>query len=304
MKYKIKNKKSFKKKIIIIIDGNNYLYRYYYIFKNLKNHENKPTGVIYGILKLIKNLIKIYSPKNIIFVFDHPSKNFRKKIYKPYKSNRLKMPIDLKNQIKPLLNIIKCLGFPILRIPKIEADDIIGTIIKKESKLKYKILICTSDKDICQLIKKNVKILNFKNKILGIKEIKKKFGIAPKTISCYLSLVGDKSDNIPGAPGIGKKSAVKILKKYNSLKKIYKNLNNLKKIKFRNSIKFNKIFIKNKKKIFLYFKLTTIKKNIFIKKYKKKIKLKKIKLKKLFCLFQKYNLKSLKKFFLKKNFLK
>ncbi|WP_343183422.1 5'-3' exonuclease [Buchnera aphidicola] len=296
--------KKYKKNLLIIVDGTNYLYRSYFAFKNFKNKKKEPIGVIYGILIMLKKIFNKYNPKKIIIVFDHKKKTFRNKIYKKYKSNRPNIPLDLKKQIKNVKKIIKYIGIPILKIPGFEADDIIGTLSKKYFKYIKKILILTNDKDMTQLINKNVKILDNNSKIIGKKEVIKKYGVKPKLIKYFLAIVGDRSDNIPGIPGIGIKTTQKILKKFKSLKDIYKNLKKLKSLNIRNSVKLKNIFKKNKKIAFLSYSLTKIKTNIKNKKLNKKFKLKKPKYKKIFKYFKKNNLKKLKQSFKNSNWFK
>ncbi|CAL4322653.1 DNA polymerase I [Buchnera aphidicola (Periphyllus testudinaceus)] len=291
--------KKYKKKLLIIVDGNNYLYRSYFAFKNLKNKKGESVGAIYGFLIMLKKVFNEYNPTKIIIVFDHPKINFRKKIYKNYKSNRPKIPKKLKKQIKTITKIIKHIGIPILKIPGFEADDIIGTLSIINNNSKQKILILTNDKDMTQLINKNVKILNSNEQIIGKKEVKKKYGVSPKLIKYFLAIVGDRSDNIPGIPGIGIKTAQKILKVFKSLKEIYNNLEKLKFINIRNSKKLENIFKKNKKIAFLSYSLSKIKINIKLKTLKKKFKLKKPNLKKIFEYFKKNDFKKLKKSFKK-----
>jgi DNA polymerase-1 len=290
-------KKIKKNKIIIIVDGTNYLYRSYFSFKNFKNNKGKPIGAIYGTLMMLKKVFNKYIPKKIIVVFDHKKINFRKKIYKKYKSNRQKIPKNLKVQIKKLIKIINYMGIPVLKIPGFEADDVIGTLANNQK--KKKILILTNDKDMMQLINKNVKILNSNEKIIGKKEVIKKFGVPPKLIKYFLAIVGDKSDNIPGIPSIGIKTAQKILNNFKSLKEIYKNLDKLKLLKIRNAKKLSKIFLKNKKIALMSEFLSTIQTTIDLPILKKKLKLKKIQKEKIFRYFKKNNFKSLETSFKK-----
>ncbi|NIH41288.1 MAG: 5'-3' exonuclease [Buchnera aphidicola (Periphyllus aceris)] len=291
--------KKLKNKLLIIVDGTNYLYRAYFAFKNFKNKKGKPIGVIYGILTMLKKVFNKYNPDKIIIIFDHKKKTFRKEIYKKYKKNRKKIPKDLKKQIKSVIKIINYIGIPILKIPKFEADDIICTIATQQIKKIKKILILTNDKDITQVVNKNINILHHDGKIIGIKEVKKKYGVPPKLIKYFLAIVGDRSDNIPGIPGIGIKTATKILKIFKSLKEIYKNLNKLKLLNIRNSKNLKKIFKKNKKIAFLSYSLSKIQMNIKLKKLDKNFKFKKPNIKKLFQYFKKNNLIKLKKSFKK-----
>jgi DNA polymerase-1 len=296
--------KLYKKKLVIIIDGTNYLYRSYFTFKNFKNKEGQSTGAIYGVLLMLRKILYEYQPKKIIIVFDHKKKTFRKKIYEKYKSNRLKIPKDLKNQIQKLIKIIKYMGIKVLQIPGIEADDIICTVAINQSKYEKKILILTNDKDITQIINSKIYILNHQNKIITKKEVIKKFGTTPKLIKYLLAIAGDQSDNIPGIPGIGIKTAQKILQHFKSLKEIYKNLNKLSLLNIRNAKNLSQIFQKNKKIAFMSYSLSKIQVNVKLSLLKKKFKLKKPMTKKILNEFKKYNFKSLIKSFKEKNWFK
>ncbi|MCW5197556.1 5'-3' exonuclease [Buchnera aphidicola] len=293
--------KFYKKKIIIIIDGTNHLYKSYFTFKKFKNKKGQPIGAIYGMLIMLRKIFSEYKPKKVIVVFDHKKKNFRKKIYKKYKSNRIKIPEDLKNQIKKIIKIIKYMGITVLKIPGIEADDIIGTVAKYQSKKEKKILILTNDKDMTQLINSKIHILNHQNKIITKQEVIQKFGVKPKLIKYLLAISGDQSDNIPGIPGIGIKTAQKILENFKSLKEIYKNLKKLSLLNIRNAKNLPQIFKKNKKIAFISYTLSKIKLNIEPSLLKKKFKLKKPIIQKILDQFKKNNFTSLIKSFKKKN---
>ncbi|WP_343192481.1 5'-3' exonuclease H3TH domain-containing protein [Buchnera aphidicola (Taiwanaphis decaspermi)] len=252
------------KKTLFLIDGFSYLYRTYYVSKNISYKKNIKVRAIYGLLHLLRKIIIKYKPKKIAIIFDHKKNDFRKKIYKKYKEKRKKMPKDLKKQLPLLYKIIKLLGIPLLIIKYVEADDVIGTIAKKEEK-EMKVLILTSDKDFSQLVNKNINILDiYKKKILGAKEIKNKYGVYPNLMIDWLSLVGDISDNIPGVCGIGKKTAVVLLTNIGNIKKIYKNINLIDNLQIRCKKKIISNLIKYKKLAFLSYKLAKIKLNVKI----------------------------------------
>ncbi|VFP83754.1 DNA polymerase I [Buchnera aphidicola] len=252
------------KKKIILIDGHYCLYQTYFSFSKLKNNNGDPTGVLYGYIKIFNKLIEIFNPVKIIVIFDTPTQNFRHKLYIKYKNNRSPMPKNLKKQIKPLKEIIKVLGIPIVSINNIEADDIIGTLSKQFKKKKYYILIYSADKDLIQLINKQVSIIpgNFKKEILNKKNIYQKYGILPKYIADFLGLVGDSSDNIPGVPGIGKKTAMILLKHFKSIKDIYNNIDKIYNLPIKNIKNITNKLKENKKTAFLSYNLTKINNNI------------------------------------------
>ncbi|CAL4043367.1 DNA polymerase I [Buchnera aphidicola (Tetraneura ulmi)] len=282
-----------KKSKIIIIDGTYYLYKFYYTFPTFKNKKEEPTGAIFGFINMLSKMFFLYNPKNLIVVFDSPAKNFRKILFSKYKSNRKKMPLPLQKQISNTINIIKYLGIPVVVISKFEADDVIGTLSKKYEKKNYSTFISTKDKDMAQLVSKKIKIIDgTKKTILGIIDIKKKYGVFPKQICDFLGLIGDKSDNIPGIRGIGKKTAILLLENFDSLKEIYKNIKKISNLPIKRSKNIEQIIKNNKKKAFLSKKLATINTNVPIKIKKKELKLKNINIKKITLLLKKYEFKN------------
>ncbi|QJC36253.1 hypothetical protein GJT99_01925 [Enterobacteriaceae endosymbiont of Donacia cincticornis] len=251
------------KKKIILIDGTFYLYRAYYALPNLTNSKGYPTGAIYGFINMFNKIIKMNINSYFLIIFDTKGKSFRKKIFSKYKLTRTKMPNNLVIQIKPLYKIIKAMGYNVIAIKNIEADDIIGTLSKYAEKRSYFIFIFSIDKDIAQLVTKNIKMVNPINySISGPKEIYSKYGVHPKFISDLLALSGDSIDNIPGIPGIGNKISQKLINKLGNLKSIYQNITNIDNINFRGGENIKKKLIKYKKLVFLYHKLTKIKTNI------------------------------------------
>ena len=218
-----------KKEIFAIIDGSSYLYRAFYALPHLKNNSGSHTGAIFGVTNMINKLINDLSPKYICAVFDARGKNFRHRLYKEYKSNRKPMPEELSEQVEPIFDFLKFMGIKLIQQPDVEADDVIASLVRKYSS-KTEILISSGDKDLAQLVTKNVQLINsLDGKQLNPDDVKKKFGVAPDQIKDYLTLVGDASDNIPGVPKIGPKTAVTLLDKYHNLDSIIKNKDKLKK---------------------------------------------------------------------------
>jgi len=212
-------------KQIIIVDGSSYLFRYFYALPMVLNGEGIPTNAIFGIDSMIRKISTKYRTEYLVIVFDHKGKNFRHEIYKDYKSNRTSMPEDLIKQIAPIYQLINILGLKLISLEGVEADDTIGTLAKKFSQKGHEIVIFTIDKDMSQLVNKKVKLTDIKNQELVDEEsVKKKFGVYPKQIVDYLTLVGDASDNIPGIRGIGPKTTIKLLSKYFSIEEILSNL--------------------------------------------------------------------------------
>lgn len=279
------------KKPVIIIDGTLYLYRSYFTFQYFKNDEENPYGAIYGILKTIKNILfKYYNAKKIIVIFDSSKKTFRNKIFSEYKNNRPKMPNALYIQIKPLFYILKQIGITTLSIPGVEADDIIGSFAQKVEQSGETALIVSHDKDMIQLITNNISILNISNNtIITPKQIQEQYGINPKEFIDLLALMGDKSDNIPGVPKIGIKSALFLLHKFKNIKNIYNNIDKIKFLSLRNAKNISNQLKIYKETAFLSYKLAKIKLDIPIHINTNDIILKKICLKKLSYMIETYN---------------
>lgn len=206
------------KKPIILVDGSSYLYRAFHALPALTNSKGFPTGAVYGIVNMLKRLMNDYHPTHMAVIFDAKGKTFRDEMYAAYKATRKAMPSELVMQIEPIHNIIKALGIPLITIEGVEADDVIGTLANHAAKQGLKALISTGDKDMAQLVNEHVTLINtMTNTLLNPQGVKEKFGVTPEGMIDYLTLVGDSSDNIPGVPKVGPKTAVKWLDEYGSL---------------------------------------------------------------------------------------
>ena len=206
---------------LILVDGSSYLYRAYYAPPHLTNSKGEATGAVYGVINMLRSLLNQYKPSQMAVVFDAKGKTFRNDMYQEYKAQRPPMPDDLRTQIEPLHNIIRALGLPLICIPGVEADDVIGTIATQASQEGRAVLISTGDKDMAQLVDVNITLINtMTNTVMGPKEVTEKFGVGPELIIDLLALQGDKSDNIPGLPGVGEKTAVAMLTGAGSVKQI------------------------------------------------------------------------------------
>lgn len=203
---------------LVLIDGSSYFFRAFHALPPLTNSEGHPTGAVYGVVNMIRRLLKDTSPTHFAVVFDAPGKTFRHDVYPEYKAHRPPMPDDLKRQFKPLIAILTALGFPLLMIEGVEADDVIGTLAKQATAQQKSVLISTGDKDMAQLVNEHVTLINtMSRQVLDIEGVSTKFGVRPDQIIDYLALVGDTSDNIPGVPQCGPKTAVKWLAAHNTL---------------------------------------------------------------------------------------
>ena len=205
-------------KSLVLIDGSSYLYRAFYALPGLTAPSGQPTGAIYGVLMMLHKLIKDERPNLLGIVFDAPGKTFRHELFPEYKANRARTPEDLIIQIEPLLAAIENLGLPLLRVNGVEADDVIGTLAKEAEQRGMNTLIATSDKDFTQLVSDKITLLDtMKNRLTDRSGVIEKFGLPPEQIIDFLTLSGDASDNIPGVPTVGPKTAVKWLQQYSSL---------------------------------------------------------------------------------------
>lgn len=208
-------------KPLILIDGSSYFFRAFHALPPLKNSKGQPTGAIYGVASMVKRLLKNYDPTHIAVIFDAKGKTFRDEWYPAYKAHRAPTPDDLSVQFEPLLQVLRAMGLPLLIIPGVEADDVIGTLATQASQAGMSVLISTGDKDMAQLVNDKITLINtMSDQILDVEGVKTKFGVFPHQIIDYLTLVGDSSDNVPGVTKCGPKTAVSWLEKYESLDKI------------------------------------------------------------------------------------
>lgn len=217
------------KKQLVLVDGSSYLYRAFHAMPGLTNSRGEPTGAAYGVINMIRKLLADESPELIAVVFDAKGKTFRDDLYKDYKANRPPMPSDLRSQIKPLYEIIEAMGIPLICIEGVEADDVIGTLAVQATQHGIKTLISTGDKDMAQLVNNDVTLMDtMKGTVSDPKGVKEKFGVPPESIIDYLALIGDTSDNVPGVPKVGPKTAVKWLDEYGSLDSVMENADAIK----------------------------------------------------------------------------
>jgi DNA polymerase I len=203
---------------LILVDGSGYLYRAFNALPPLSNSKGEPTGAILGVLNMLNKMIKEESPDRIAVVFDAPGRTFRDDLFEQYKAHRPPMPDDLRSQVQPLYDAVAAMGLALLRVPGVEADDVIGTLAKQGAASGYEVLISTGDKDMAQLVGPNIGLINtMSNTRLDRAGVKAKFDVFPEQIVDYLALVGDSSDNIPGITGVGPKTAAKWLNQYGTL---------------------------------------------------------------------------------------
>jgi len=208
-------------KTLVLVDGSSYLFRAYHALPLLTNSKGEYTNAILGVTNMLKKLVETYPEAYFGVIFDAPGKTFRNDMYPEYKANRASMPDELREQIKPLHQLIKAMGLPLVMEPGVEADDVIGTLAKQAEEEDLNVVISTGDKDIAQLVTNKTSLINtMNNQWLDEEGVKEKFGVPPDMIIDYLALMGDTSDNIPGVPKVGPKTAAKWLNAYGSLDEI------------------------------------------------------------------------------------
>ncbi len=210
-----------KRNTFVLIDGSSYLYRAFHALPPLTNAAGQPTGAVYGVLNMLNKLLKEYEPEHVAVVFDAKGKTFRDELFADYKANRPPMPDELREQVEPLLAAVEAMGLPLLRVEGVEADDVIGTLVHQAAAQGMPCVVSTGDKDMAQLVNEKVTLVNtMTGQVLDPAGVKEKFDVAAGQIIDYLALVGDSSDNIPGVPKVGPKTAAKWLNQYGSVDEI------------------------------------------------------------------------------------
>ena len=215
---------------IILIDGSSYLYRAFYVpqLKRMQTTDGQPTGAVYGTINMIKSLMQDYPSAKLVAIFDAKGRNFRHELYSEYKANRPPMPDELRSQINYVHRGIKAMGIPLIATPGVEADDVIGAYAKKASEEGHTVLVASGDKDLAQIVNDKVNLIDtMKKVIMDENGVIEKFGVRPDQIIDYLALMGDTSDNVPGVPKVGPKTAVKWLLEYGSIQGIIENADNI-----------------------------------------------------------------------------
>lgn len=208
-------------KQLVLVDGSSYLYRAFHAMPNLANSRGEATGAVYGIVNMLRRLLREYDTPYFAVVFDAPGKTFRDRLYSAYKANRPPMPDELRSQIDKVHTVIRALGLPLLSVPDVEADDVIGTLARMATAHGMETLVVSGDKDLAQLVDASVRMCDsMKDVVYDAEGVEAKFGVPPEQIVDFLALVGDTSDNIPGVPKVGPKTAVRWLKEYGSLDRL------------------------------------------------------------------------------------
>src|SRR5665647_2769449 len=203
---------------LYLVDGSSYIYRAYYAIRHLSSPSGFPTNAIYGFIQMLLKLLKDYHPQHLAVVFDAGRTTFRTEMYPEYKANRTAMPDDLRMQMEPIREVVRAFNIPTLELQGYEADDIIGTLARRFADQGGKVVVVTGDKDLMQIVTDRVTLLDtMKGKESGIADVVERFGVPPELVIDILALAGDSSDNIPGVPGIGEKTAAKLIQEFGSL---------------------------------------------------------------------------------------
>lgn len=203
---------------LYLVDGSSYIYRAYFAIRHLSSPKGQPTNAIYGFVQMLLKLIKDHNPQHLAVVFDAGRITFRNDIYPDYKANRVSMPDDLRAQVAPIRDVVRAFNIPALELNGFEADDIIGALARKHASKGGQVVVVTGDKDLMQIVNERVTLLDtMKDKSSGISEVFERFGVIPELVPDILGLAGDSSDNIPGVPGIGEKTAIKLLQEFGTL---------------------------------------------------------------------------------------
>ncbi|MFT6975672.1 MAG: DNA polymerase-1, partial [Bermanella sp.] len=214
---------------VILVDGSSYLFRAFHAIREMNTSKGFPTNAIRGVVSMVRKLQKDYSDAKIVVIFDAKGKTFRNDLYSEYKANRPPMPDDLRVQIQPIHDIIEAMGLPLIVIPGVEADDVIGTLAKEASEKGIETIVSTGDKDMAQLVTEHVTLMNtMTDTFMDVPGVSEKFGVRPDQIIDYLALMGDKVDNIPGVDKCGPKTAVKWLDAYGTLDGVIENADQVK----------------------------------------------------------------------------
>ena len=247
---------------LTLVDGSSYLYRAYYALPPLTNSAGEPTGAIYGVGNMLRRL-RGEGAEALAVVFDAPGRTFRDDLFEQYKAQRPPMPDDLRAQREPLKELVRALGLPLLEVAGVEADDVIATLARHAAEQGRKVVIVTADKDLAQLVSEHISLYNtMSDTRLDVAGVEKKFGVGPGAIVDYLALVGDTSDNIPGVPGIGPKTAVALLQHFGDLDELFDRLGEVSQVKVRGAGKLAEKLEAHQEQALLSRELATVRRDV------------------------------------------
>jgi DNA polymerase-1 len=244
---------------LVLVDGSSYLYRAFHALPPLNSSKGVPTGATKGVISMLRRLQKDYPNSPVVVVFDAKGKTFRDELFERYKAHRPPMPDELRAQIQPIHDIVRAMALPLLVVEGVEADDVIGTLASAAGRDGQSVVISTGDKDMAQLVDGHVTLVNtMTNTVLDAAGVEAKFGVPPRLIIDYLALVGDKSDNIPGVPGVGEKTAPTLLMALGDLDTIYGNLEKIRELSVRGAKQMPEKLAEHREAAYLSRQLATI----------------------------------------------
>lgn len=248
---------------LVLVDGSSYLYRAFHALPPLTTSTGLPTGAVKGVIAMMRRMLKDYPDSPVVVVFDAKGKTFRDELFEEYKSHRPPMPDELRQQIEPIHEIIRGMGLPLLIVDGVEADDVIGTLALECKAKQRPVVISTGDKDMAQLVGEYVTLINtMTDTRMDRQGVIDKFGVPPELIIDYLALIGDKSDNIPGVPGVGEKTALAILQGIGGLESVYADLEKVRELDFRGAKKMPEKLAEHREQADLSYMLATIKTDV------------------------------------------
>ncbi len=252
-------KKKADQRPFVLVDGSSYLYRAFHALPPLTSAAGEPTGAILGVTNMLLKLLREYDPEYVAVVFDAKGKTFRDELYAEYKAHRPPMPDELRQQLEPLKDIVEALGLPLVQISGVEADDVIGTLAIQAKESGMDTFVSTIDKDMAQFVARGITLVDTMfDRVMDREKVRDKFGVDPEQIIDYLALVGDKSDNIPGVPGVGPKTASGLLNHFRGIDDIYADLDEVANVKVRGAGKLGAKLDKHRDDVALSRKLATI----------------------------------------------
>ncbi len=248
---------------LYLIDGSSYIFRAFFALPPMSNSNKLPTHAIFGFTTMTLRFLKEYQPEMLAVVLDAGRETFRNEIYHEYKSNRPEAPPDLIPQFPYIRKILRAMNIPALELAGFEADDIIATLAKKFSSQETEVVIVSGDKDLMQLVGDTTRILDtMKSRWIGVEEVKEKFGVEPDQVVEVMGLMGDPTDNIPGIKGIGEKTAIPLIQKFQSLENLFDHLEDLDRVGIKSSARVRKALMEGKEDALMSRKLATVRTDV------------------------------------------
>ncbi len=251
---------------LYLIDGSSYIFRAFFALPPMSNSKELPTQAIYGFTTMTLKFLKEHQPEMLAVVLDAGRETFRNEIYHEYKSNRPEAPPDLIPQFPYIRKVLQAMNIPALELAGFEADDLIATLAKKFSSQETEVVIVSGDKDLMQLVGDTTRILDtMKSRWIGVEEVKEKFGVEPHQVVEVMGLMGDPTDNIPGIKGIGEKTAIPLIQKFQSLENLFGHLDDLDKVGIKISARVRKALMEDKEDALMSRKLATVRTDVPIR---------------------------------------